>query len=80
MLHCRRVLKSLNLNMQKRAAGGHTWAMLPIGFAGDWVCGLPQQAQFHHGSNEATEKTTGESSSLKQHPVSDLLMRGARRV
>jgi hypothetical protein len=22
------------LNMQKRAAGGHTWAMLLIGFAG----------------------------------------------
>jgi hypothetical protein len=34
MLHCRRVLKSLNLNMQKRAAGGHTWAMLLIGFGG----------------------------------------------
>jgi hypothetical protein len=34
MVQCRRVLKSLNSDMQKRAAGGHTWAMLLIGFAG----------------------------------------------
>jgi hypothetical protein len=34
MLQCRRVLKSLNSNMQKRAAGRHTWAMMLLGFAG----------------------------------------------
>jgi MYXO-CTERM domain-containing protein len=34
MVQCRRVLKSLNSDMQKRAAGGHTWAMLLLGFAG----------------------------------------------